>query len=70
MTPRIALRDAECVVLDLRSLTRMDGAGLRAILTAHHRLTGRRALLLLRGPRPVQRLFELAQVDGALFFLD
>jgi hypothetical protein len=48
----------------------MDGAGLRAILTAHHRLTGRRALLLLRGPRPVQRLFELAQVDGALFFLD
>ena len=56
-------------MLDLRSLTRMDGAGLRAILTAHHRLTGRRALLL-RGPRPIQRLFELAQVEGALFFLD
>lgn len=62
--------DAECVVLDLRCLAFMDGAGLRTILIAHHRLTGRRALLLRRGPRAVQRLFEIAEVEGSLFFLD
>ena len=62
--------DAECVVLDLRRLVLIAGSGVEVIVTAHDRLTGGRALLLLRGPCSVQRRFERAGVDGWLFFLD
>ena len=54
----------ELVVLDLRDLTFLDSTGLRLMLRLHARLesVGGR-LVLVAGPRRVQRVFELT---GAL----
>jgi anti-anti-sigma factor len=53
-----------CVVLDLRGLGFLDSTGLARLLAARRR--ARRAghrLLIVRGPRAIQRLFALAAVD-------
>ena len=55
-----------CVILDLRQLTFLDSCGLARLLAARRRARrlGHR-LLLVRGPRLIQRLFALAAVDEA-----
>jgi anti-anti-sigma factor len=54
----------ELVVLDLRELTFLDSTGLRLMLRLHARLDGLGGrLVLVEGPRRVQRVFELT---GAL----
>jgi anti-anti-sigma factor len=70
-TPQLerALREvrsqAPLVVLDLRDLAFMDSSGVRAIVDASIRAreVGRR-LVLLRGPRHVDRLFALTGSSG------
>lgn len=59
------------VVLDLRHLTFMDSTGLHLILkTARVSRRNGTRFVLIRGTRPVQRLFELVGVDELLTFRD
>lgn len=62
---------ASVIVVDLRRLLFMDVAGMRVLLEAHERaLCGWRSLVIVRGPRAVQRLFELARVEEILHLID
>ena len=69
---REAVQDrAEIVVLDLREVSFMGSTGLRIVLTwdAIARENGF-AFRLIRGPRQVQRVFELTRVADRLRFVD
>jgi anti-sigma B factor antagonist len=63
---RVEALHPPCVILDLRELRFLDSCGLARLLAARRRARrmGHR-LLLVRGPKPVQRLFALAAVDEA-----
>jgi len=62
--------DAQEIVVDLSGLTFMDSSGLRAILQAHARSQAdSNRLRLVRGPRRVQRVFELTGMDSRLPFI-
>ena len=67
-----AARDAGAgVVVDLRRLSFMDSTGLRAIVLAHEELDrAGQKLAIVRGPGPVQRVFELTGLEQRLTFLD
>ena len=57
------------IILDLRDLEFLDSTGLRAILDTNHRaLHGGAALVVIPGPAPVQRLFDVAGVADAPTF--
>jgi anti-anti-sigma factor len=58
-----ALEDeAGQIILDLGALEAIDHAGLDAVLTAHLRACDQlKALLIVPGPEPVQRVFDNAQ---------
>ena len=57
------------IVLDLRDLTFMDSTGLRALLAADRLCAANGQTFSLAGASPpVQRLFELTGVSGALQF--
>jgi anti-sigma B factor antagonist len=56
------------ILLDLGGLTFMDASGLRALMTAKHRLGGR--LRVRPGPRQVQRLLVLTGLEGEFAFVD
>jgi anti-sigma B factor antagonist len=57
------------LVLDLRSLTFMDSAGLRSTLTAHeHCQESGSSFIVIPGPRQVQALFELTGLAERLPF--
>ncbi len=59
------------IVLDLRGLSFIDSSGLRTILDAH--AASRTAcvdFVLIQGPKPVRRLFELTATEAALHFVD
>jgi anti-sigma B factor antagonist len=59
------------VVLDLRELEFMDSSGLRMVALAERRLRGvGRALVLVRGPETVQRVFAITRMDQHLRFVD
>jgi anti-sigma B factor antagonist len=59
------------LVIDLRELAFMDSTGLQVVLQAARRAeTHGGRLVLVRGPRPVQRVFELAQLESRLAFVD
>ena len=62
-----AQQAAYSVTLDLRELTFMDCAGMRAIIQASRRAAdaGRR-LVLIRGPAHVHRLFTLTGTEASL----
>lgn len=72
-----SLRSAETqegvtrLVLDLRSVRFLDSTGLRVVLATDARLrpSGRR-FEIVRGPRAVQRVFQLAMLDERLDFID
>jgi anti-sigma B factor antagonist len=64
-------RGFERVVLDLRGVTFIDSSGLHAILDAS--AASDRAgveFAIVKGPAPVERVFELTQTDSALRFID
>ena len=66
-----AQQAAHSVMLDLRQLTFMDCAGVRAILQAsHHAADAGRRLVLIRGPARVHRLFTLTGTEVALEIVD
>ena len=63
---RVEESHPSCVVIDLRELHFLDSCGLARLLAARRRArsAGHR-LLIVRGPKAVQRLFALAAVDEA-----
>ncbi len=62
---------AKLLVLDLSGLQFLDSTGLHTLLRAQARWrAGGRKLSLLRGPRAVQRVFELTQVESLFTFED
>jgi anti-sigma B factor antagonist len=57
------------VVVDLSRLEFSDSAGLHVLLNAHRRLRGSgQNLVLRRGPKAVQRLFDLTGTDSIFHF--
>ena len=63
--------DPELVVLDLREVSFLDSSGLRLILRLNKRqeeIGGR--LVLVRGGRRVERVFEITGVNGELEQVD
>jgi anti-anti-sigma factor len=59
------------VALDLRELDFLDSSGLRAVLLGSRLLAENdRRLVLVRGPSPVQRVFELTRTTDRLDFVD
>ena len=69
---RRALHDAANVVLDLRSLTFIDLAGLNLVLAAERsaRRVGRQLAVAHQGASCVQRMFELTRADRSLMLVD
>ena len=68
---RIERGEPPLLVLDLRGVTFLDSSGIRMILAADARAReGARRLILIRGPEPVHRVFELALLDRRLEFVD
>jgi anti-sigma B factor antagonist len=63
--------DAEDLVVDLRGLSFLDTSGLQLMVELHRRSQddGWR-LTLVRGDRAVQRVFEIAGLEGFLPFTD
>jgi anti-sigma B factor antagonist len=68
---RAAQTQAQVVVLDLRDLTFMDSSGIHAILpgSLFAKRPGHR-LILVRGPKQIDRLLELAGVTDKLDIAD
>lgn len=68
---RVEGTDALSIVLDLSGLTFIDSTGVRLLIGAHARSRADAdRLTLLRGPRSVQRVFELTGVLDILPFAD
>lgn len=68
-----ALTDAgeATLVVDLRGLTFMDSSGLHALCSLREQAMHRGSrLVLVRGPRPIHRVFELTATDGLFEFVD
>lgn len=63
--------DVDVVALDLRDLQFLDSSGLRMVVVIERRLreAGRR-LVLVRGPQPVQRVFEITRMTERLEFVE
>jgi anti-anti-sigma factor len=66
-----AVQSGDELVLDLREVAFMDTSGLRYVLELSSRAdSGEFGLRLLRGPRAVQRVFEVSGVESRLPFVD
>ena len=60
---------ADEVVVDLSGLGFMDSSGLRCLVQADDRATAEGwRLILVRGPDPVHRVFEITRMDQRLTF--
>lgn len=74
-TVRQALRDVlerspECLVLDLSWLSFIDSTGVHGVIELHRRSERQRVrLMIVPGPRAVQRVFELVGLSKILPFL-
>jgi len=63
--------DSDRLVIDLSGLQFLDSAGLHVLVQAQERAQARgRQLSLLRGPRAVQRVFDLTDADRLFNFDD
>ena len=62
-----AAGESEQVVLDLREVTFIDSAGLRLVLQNSRVIAG---FGVVRGPREVQRVFDLVGLEDRLTMLD
>lgn len=61
----------ERVVVDLRTVEFIDSSGIRALVRAHKRAVDSGGeFRLIRGPKTVHRVFELAGLDTRLDFHD
>lgn len=59
------------VALDLRDVSFIDSTGLRAVLEAREVAAGKGVdLMLIPGPEPVQRLFDVTGTGAVLNFVD
>ena len=68
---RVEATDARTIVVDLSALEFIDSTGVRIIVEADARSRGNgHRLRLLRGPRPVRRVFEIAGLNDRLPFVD
>jgi anti-sigma B factor antagonist len=66
-----AQAEARRVVLDLRQVTFMDSSGIRLLVEAQHAADRDSfSFAVVPGPRPVQRLLELAGLTGRLALVD
>jgi anti-sigma B factor antagonist len=66
-----AADEAGQVVLDLRGVSFIDSAGLRLVVHSSRSLEAAgRTLAVVRGPREVQRVFDLVGLDGRVTMLD
>jgi anti-sigma B factor antagonist len=64
-------RHPECVVLDLSGLRFIDSSGVHVVIELRKRSMLQNArLVIVPGPRAVQRLFELCKLTEVLPFLD
>jgi anti-anti-sigma factor len=67
---RLELARPGLFVLDLRAVTFLDSSGIRMILAADARAREQeRRLVVVPGPEPVHRVFELALLDRRLEFV-
>ena len=66
----LALRPRpECLVLDLGELEFIDSSGISVLIDAHRRCAGSDTrLVIIPGPRAVQRVFELSGLNKILTF--
>lgn len=63
--------DLERVVIDLRRLVFLDSTGLEAIVKFHRRGSAEGIdVAVVRGPRAVERLFAVMQLDRSLKLVD
>ncbi|MDQ6776047.1 MAG: STAS domain-containing protein [Actinomycetota bacterium] len=63
--------DAPTIVLDLRDLEFLDSTGVHAILKAERSAREEnRSFVVVRGPRQVQRIFEISGIVDRLAFSD
>ncbi|HEY5317129.1 MAG TPA: STAS domain-containing protein [Solirubrobacteraceae bacterium] len=63
--------DARTLVLDLRDLEFLDSTGVHAILKAQRVASEQdRSFVIVRGPRQVQRIFEISGIANRLAFTD
>ena len=68
---RVLDRDPECVVLDLSRLEFIDSSGLHATVELFKRAAARDTkLVIIRGPRAVQRIFEITGLAARLPLID
>jgi anti-sigma B factor antagonist len=66
-----ALDGVEVVIADLRNLAFLDSSGLEAIMKFDARLSAEDAdFVVVRGPRAVERLFEVMQLHQKLRIVD
>ena len=65
------IHGVERVVVDLRKLAFLDSTGLEAIVKFHRRATAEGIdVAVVRGPRAVERLFAVMQMDRSLKLVD
>jgi anti-anti-sigma factor len=68
---RVLARQPERVVLDLSHVTFMDSTGIHGVLElASHAARLKIDLVVIPGPRAVQRVFELCHLSEFLTFVD
>jgi anti-anti-sigma factor len=66
-----AAGEAKQVVLDLREVSFIDSAGLRLVVQSSRALEAAGGTLsVVRGPKEVQRVFDLVGLDGRVTMLD
>ena len=66
-----ALDGIELVIADLRNLAFLDSTGLEAIMKCDARLRAKGSeFVVVRGPRAVERLFDVMQLDQKLRIVD
>ena len=67
---RLESNGASVIIIDLRGLTFLDSSGLRLILEADGRARREdRRLLVVPGPREVQRVFRVTLTDARIEFI-
>ena len=68
---RVLDRRPACLVLDLSQLSFIDSSGVHVVITAHRRCAAQAThLVIIPGPRAVQRVFEVCGLTGSLPFAD
>ena len=61
-----SMKDADCLVLDLENLDYVSSAGLRVLLSAHKRMSGKGGLKVRNVNEVVQEVFSVTGFDDIL----